>query len=1450
MKEESMETTKHDDSEDSMENKTDDKLPLNHRTNMCESPAEETEYQKAGSIHLHKNSSKEKFDLLGLLSPAIPLYPHMNGTDSISQQFEQLSGKDKNLILVAAHVDDALRGRGAYGKARAIFKLKWQRRCFAIIDSKWFNRVMYAFILLHTALVFFEPTQAHVKPGQVHWVVFVLELLCLFMYTIDIALHLHYFTFKTFWTWSIEETKWTRVEFIFLLMFVIDFVILVLQHFMPHLHWVQPFRCLRLAAILCKSKNVSHIFDVCLSIIYKLGKVFFIIFIFIGIFSAVGVHVFSQSYHCLSTNSSISSNDSNSNGSRCVEDASNVYTGAFDNIGIAALRLFVLLTTENYPDLMVPAYDKQHANFIYFGIYLYVGVFFLTAILLAIVVESYWAVAKTHVKRERKREREELVKAWNILDPLGEGEIDVNDERIFTIFQMLRPKDSEEEIRELIEYVDHDQNNVIDVFNWTTKLTEALQVQFDQDANDSLQLQEKTCASKMSAKVKQFIDSTIFTRTILILIVVHSILFCIKWHGMKETDELIVQALKTCIISIFFVEILLKLIGIGKQLKQPLEFLDIILSVVAILTNALWYFVPSVFQEVDPMTYKGAMVVTSCLAVFCRLGLNSRQTRKAVLIIMKIHPVMFDLIVMVVIIMFFYAVLGLEIFFGQTDSSGASVQHYEYDCGLGFESLWNSMVCSLLHTFQLVTTSNWHDMMNDAMKSTNDWASLYFVSAFVVINLVVMNLFVAITIEAFNKLGAVEEPSDSEQGPEAETQEKFSETAKKFFTSILASSRDDREDPTVQVVSHGAAGGGRRMSIPALSRHSLSHTSLAGSNVRLTEVMASPPSQSLRDELEESEEDDYTGLTSTEIKERKMKKRMQRRRRQETKIKVISAYRKKDDSQLDLHMGDEVTILEKSGDFVKGTARGKTGWFPAHCVKELVKGAKRARRRLAAATATVEPTGSLTLTQGQTLAWGAVSPAAETVARTENIPGSQTMPASLQKVNSSPGMLSHLNRADSFKNKGTTRIKRQQAGDWRRQIHGDMTVMNQDELFDLQRMSKAKLQRKKDTPGWSGNSPSPNSTLTTTLTSSISPLPEPDVEANLMPPRSNVPQLSDKDQTEQSSEITIMPELNEEEEEEESEETLGKLNVNAENEETGGKDSLSVEVPRIPSKYKKKVEQNKKGEMPEWAKKFISTNNIEVTEDSVLEEAEIPDAMSDQETPEIDLSILTKTVGEPLSGSSPSLASRSSSRDRSQEADRSHDSDNQSDYLHHRADIKEGTLTNHSEVRDDASSNGSLRFDTSIERMNNESAIFDQNGDFDEFNGGEKSETGKMWASPTIGSQNFESIESQVEPYSISQDISLQPPTENQRLEEEEEEFNSGVSSLSLHSMDRIGSELPTHDSGTLPNVETVEISTSNLQEEEGLDQSTSKTKKSRKRDRAAVISKLRRQDKENSHLP
>ena len=54
--------------------------------------------------------------------------------------------------------------------------------------------------------------------------------------------------------------------------------------------------------------------------------------------------------------------------------------------------------------------------------------------------------------------------------------------------------------------------------------------------------------------------------------------------------------------------------------------------------------------------------------------------------------------------------------------------------------------------WQQITTSNWHDMMNSVAQASGDWAYIYFCIFYLTINLVLLDLTIAMTIEMYNAI--------------------------------------------------------------------------------------------------------------------------------------------------------------------------------------------------------------------------------------------------------------------------------------------------------------------------------------------------------------------------------------------------------------------------------------------------------------------------------------------------------------------------------------------------------------------------------------------------------------------------------------------------------------------------------------------------------------------------
>lgn len=1001
---------------------------------------------------LKRRSSVENFGQFGFLVPALALFPQADGSDALTQQFGDLQGSHRELKLAAAHIDDALKGRGSYGKARSYFKPRLSQRCFNILDNTWFRRLVICNTLLHSFLIFFEPPSVNVS--SVHPLVLAVNFFCLLLYFFDLVVHIIFLTWPVFWTRSTEGGLWNGVEFILVCCFTMDFILLLASSF-SGVYILQIFRSLRLALILCKVKNIRHIFNVLLTIGFQLSKLFFIVLVFVLMFAAIGVHILMDVYDCNGPlGNSSSTTLSHGKIVPCyVDDEEIVYKGTFNHVGFGMLRLFVLLSTENYPEVMLPALREHSANFIYFGFFVFVGVFFLTAILLAIVVDSYWVYSKKHVKKERSRERAELAKAWNLLDPLGKGTLSINDEKFTKLFHLLKPKNSEAENFMLIEMLDANEDGEVDSFEWTTMLRQVLSLEFEDDEDLAL-LDETLGLSKWMLRIResaQFLtDSEFFSHFILILIILHCVLFVLKWKGQSHEVELTVQVIRSGIVTIFLFEGAMRLLSVGKRILDPLEIMDLFLTMLAFISNFVWYS-----NYPDYFWFRDAAATISSLAVFCRLPFNNRQLKQAVSIFLRVAPVMVDLLCLLGIILFLLASVGMELFYSASETSDGHM--YLPACGLGFETFW----CSCLILFQMVTTSNWHEIMNSVMEATgNNWSSLYFVAAYILVNMVVMNLFVAIAIEAFNKLGTV----DEEQHPRQQIDRQISDVASAVVD--LQSSVKHHAVHMISSVANSLFGSvradqiaERRQSLAATAEsiNLKSSTLKRGSilKVRRGTIAEEKAEQNVKEKDEVFEKNEGKG----DKRERVLKKRMKEKKRAkqkmgtaEQKVRVVTAFRGNKVNDLELQVGDEVVVLAKKDDWWKGRCKNRIGWFPAsHVILRAVKAVPEYGNREVRQSTTggevleVKPPPQSTPDENDNQVQEVVE---------EKSPSSLTRKEnSFFRERSSTGGNFSVGTHPPVR----SRMKMKKSGDWRREILGDLTVMNAEELRELNNIMRAEL---------------------------------------------------------------------------------------------------------------------------------------------------------------------------------------------------------------------------------------------------------------------------------------------------------------------------------------------------------------------------------------------------------
>ena len=258
-----------------------------------------------------------------------------------------------------------------------------------------FSKLWHYFIILimatHCLLVFYIAN----KPYYI-----ILESICVLCYILDILLHIIFYTPQTFFSLSKTALK-SKLQFILTVFFICDLGWTYYCYFNSTsddlVEMAIPFQFLRSFVFILKIKTFYHFFMVVVKTFARILRTIFVIILYVLFFSCIAVHIFGEVYK---------------------KSGDETYQGEFSNAALAFVRMFVLITTENYPDVMTPVYDYHKASIIYYIVFIYFGVFILTSILLAIVVDNYWTIAKMNVKKERLRGRKELAIAWNLI---GDG---------------------------------------------------------------------------------------------------------------------------------------------------------------------------------------------------------------------------------------------------------------------------------------------------------------------------------------------------------------------------------------------------------------------------------------------------------------------------------------------------------------------------------------------------------------------------------------------------------------------------------------------------------------------------------------------------------------------------------------------------------------------------------------------------------------------------------------------------------------------------------------------------------------------------------------------------------------------------------------------------------------------------------------------------------------------
>lgn len=90
-----------------------------------------------------------------------------------------------------------------------------------------------------------------------------------------------------------------------------------------------------------------------------------------------------------------------------------------------------MLTTSNFPDIMLPAYQQSRLNCVFFIVFLLISLFFMQSIILAVVFEYYKKNLKNKMEAQLNDRTKQIELAFDEYDDGNKGYLTIDETKRF-----------------------------------------------------------------------------------------------------------------------------------------------------------------------------------------------------------------------------------------------------------------------------------------------------------------------------------------------------------------------------------------------------------------------------------------------------------------------------------------------------------------------------------------------------------------------------------------------------------------------------------------------------------------------------------------------------------------------------------------------------------------------------------------------------------------------------------------------------------------------------------------------------------------------------------------------------------------------------------------------------------------------------------------------------------
>ncbi|XP_078040114.1 two pore segment channel 1 isoform X1 [Augochlora pura] len=424
----------------------------------------------------------------------------------------------------------------------------------------------------------------------------------------------------------------------------------------------------------------------------------------------------------------------------------------FSTLQDSFVSLFVLLTTANFPDVMMPSYSKNKWYAIYFVSYLSTMLYVMMNLMLAVVNETFTAAERDKFKKLFLHKRKACQHAFKLLVTKQNP-----DKMKFRQFEgLMRYYAPHRSIRDIVLIYRHlnasgsgalssqEFLNIYDtiVLQWEPQYSS---VPWYHSASKPLQI---LCNGADAVIRWSFFETMMY-----IAIIANGIAMVIR---ILQTDDnlhsarLFAASWDTLLFGgIFVAEALIKVLGLGTRwyLSSGWNLFDLGTSVMTLVAACILRLFPTAtfFVLFRPLR-------------LLRLFKMKKRYRDVFGTLVILTPLMSSTAVVMLVLYYFFAIIGMELFAGynmRNCCKNTTVEDfYKYSVNesttLGYYYLntFDNLIASGMTLFELTVVNNWFILMNAYAFTVGMYTRIYFM-VFYLITMIVLTIVVSSFLEAF-----------------------------------------------------------------------------------------------------------------------------------------------------------------------------------------------------------------------------------------------------------------------------------------------------------------------------------------------------------------------------------------------------------------------------------------------------------------------------------------------------------------------------------------------------------------------------------------------------------------------------------------------------------------------------------------------------------------------------